>query len=160
MFKFKVLLKQEILFTWIGIYPKIPSTHPLRKFLTSACTYFVLIHAFTAIAGSIVFAFQNLSQFDIVLKTCFVVISTCQVLGAFVSFVLKMNLLNLVHLELQRIVDGIENGIFLFVSRPLLSIHIQTQLFAHFFTNSNKNYNSHSFIIHLKSNKQNFPFGR
>lgn len=132
MSNFTVLLNQKILFTWIGLYSKNWSSHLLKKFLTSFCTYFVLFHTTTCIVGSTVFAYQNLERFDVALKTCFVIISTFQVFGTFISFGLKMNLVHLVHLELQEIVDGIKNGIFSFVlfllciMNLLLNFNLQT----------------------------------
>lgn len=59
----------------------------------------------TFIISSIVFAHQNVIDFNATLRACLFAIGTVQAMGMFISFALNTTKVHAVHLKLQELVD-------------------------------------------------------
>lgn len=105
MSNLKILEYNQAFMTKIGIY-SYQLTNPSNEFFSSFMTYFILLNGtvFTIISSA-VFVYKHLSDFQIVLETCLILIAGIQSCGAFLSIGLKMKEMKLLHLKLQAIVD-------------------------------------------------------
>lgn len=81
-------------------------TEPINEFFHSFSTHFVLFHLIVfGLIGGIVFAYNNISNFEIVLEACVTIIGGIQSGGMFLGIGLKMKKVKELHLKLQEIVD-------------------------------------------------------
>lgn len=105
MAKFKVLDLSKVLKTRFGIYA-YRLTDPNNDFFKSYATYHVLFFLVPifVISGSL-FAYKNLDQVILALKTVFMVMVGFQAAALFLSVGLNMRSVKNLHQTLQEIVD-------------------------------------------------------
>lgn len=134
MSNLKILEYNQAYMTKIGIY-SYRLTNPSNEFFSSFMSYFILLNGtlFTIISSA-VFVYKHLSEFQIALETCLILIAGIQSCGAFFCIGLKMKQMKLLHLKLQAIVDeGIQMTFqFLFLVLFLLeSFHFLRSFFLY-----------------------------
>lgn len=72
--------------------------------------YFILLNSAAFIVQNFVFVYLNTSQFDAVLGSCIYIFGICQSAGMFLCYAFNLNKIQAVHIELQKIIDKIVEG--------------------------------------------------
>lgn len=91
MNKFKVLKYHDFALTKLLIYPSV--------------TYYILLNLIAFVASSIVFVYQNISQFDVALRACIFVFGVSQTVGMFYSYGTNLSRIQAVHAKLNEIIN-------------------------------------------------------
>lgn len=103
--KFKVLKYNQSLMAKLGIH-SYRSNDPSNEFFRSPVIYVVsFILAAFSITSSLVFAYNNRSQFDATLEAIYIVIAALQAGGMYFSVGLKIKKVKILFKKLQTIVD-------------------------------------------------------
>lgn len=85
----------------LGIY-----FHPTNKLLTSLISsYFIFITVAFGIISSVLFAFENASEFEAALNAVMVVIAETQSIAMYFSVKMNIDKVKTLHLMLQEITD-------------------------------------------------------
>lgn len=100
MDKFKVLKYHDFALTKLILYPLIAR--------------YILLNLIAFLASSIVFVYQNTSEFDDVLRACFLIFGTCQAIGMFYSYGANLSEIQTVHSKLNEIIGKIAKGELLY----------------------------------------------
>lgn len=112
MFKFTVLKYNKFVLTHLGILSEqLPSETCTRSdFFKRPSSYYILLTMTALVVASVMFVLQNVSQFDVALRTCAIAIGTSQSIGMYFCFGINLRKINALHLKLQAIIDEVVNG--------------------------------------------------
>lgn len=105
MVKFSVLQRNQVQMAWMKL-SSFDLTKPTNQYFRSFSTYYILVTAILGnVVSSAVFILQNLSNFEIVLDTCIVLIAGFQYGCMFFSVGVNSNTVKALYLKFQKIVD-------------------------------------------------------
>lgn len=96
MVKFTVLKYHDLAVTKLVIYPFVK--------------YFILLNLVAFVASSIMFVYQNISQFDVVLRALIFIFGTCQSIGMFYSYGTNLTKIQAVHFKLNEMFEKTIEG--------------------------------------------------
>lgn len=104
--KFKVLEFNQRFMAWLGIH-SYHLTEPTNEFFNSIFTYInLLIIIVLFLISSVLYVYQNETNFKIMIQIFLVIVAGFQYGGMFISIGIKMKNIKILHLKLQEIVDG------------------------------------------------------
>lgn len=105
MANFEVLKNNQLLMVHLGIYFH-PVNDPTNKLLASLISsYFIFITVAFGIISSVLFAFENASEFEAALNAVMVVIAETQSIAMYFSVRINIDKVKTLHLMLQEITD-------------------------------------------------------
>lgn len=105
MANFEVLKNNQLLMVHLGIYFH-PVNDPTNKLLASLISsYFIFITVAFGIISSVLFAFENASEFEAALNAVMVVIAETQSIAMYFSVKINIDKVKTLHLMLQKITD-------------------------------------------------------
>lgn len=110
MAKFKVLELNEFILTRLGIFSEQFPLHSSAGFFKSPIICYILLVNFSFIISAASFAYQNLEQFSVALRTFTYFMGESQVFWMFIFFGLNVDKVEAIHLKLQDLVDESMNG--------------------------------------------------
>lgn len=111
MFSFTVLKYDEIILARLGYFSKqMPSPTTQNKFFKRLSSYYILLTTTIFVLTSAIFVLQNLSQFDIALRSSAIAIGTAQSIGMYFSFGTNVRKIHAIHFKLQKIIDERTSG--------------------------------------------------
>lgn len=103
--KFRVLAYNQDFMARLGIHSH-RLTDPTNEFFKSFATYYNLFIGITFnVIGSTVMVYKYWPDLDIILEPCTIVMGGLQCVGLYLSIGLKMEVIKMLHLQLQKIVD-------------------------------------------------------
>lgn len=108
--KFKVLELNERMMVRLRIYTH-QLTDPKSDFFKSITMYYISFNMIAFIATSVAFAYQNVTNIMVVLRTLMVIVGTSQAFGMFLCIGCKIVKVKMLHRKLQATVDQVAKGI-------------------------------------------------
>lgn len=111
MIKFTVLKYNKFILSHLGISIKQSSNRTIQNvFCKAISSYYILTTMIVFVVASVMFVLQNLSQYNVALRTCAIAIATSQSIGMYFCFGINVNKINALHFKLQEIIDELAKG--------------------------------------------------
>lgn len=111
MKEFKVLKYNEIVLLKLGIFSK--NMDSIRGSSMPPIIFYAVLISVSFIVSLSLFVVENTAQFDVVLRNCLFILGSAQAFGMFISFCFNASNIQVIHAELQDIVDkSIATGMF------------------------------------------------